>query len=879
LAVIILPNIQSLIQRSDAFSTFDKGDYATALGQFQKYLADNSDDTEALFYAARAAIKTGNHGYAVSAMEKITQTQDYSTNPDFLFNYALLVAPSNKALEALNTLIVMNPGHAGGRLLRGIMLAEQGEVRQAREDFLQADDVLRSDPDTDVAAIYAVHKRVEANLKFKRDYGTPSPDIDTVLRWRLKNAFGVAIGADFYINAYESLRDSNVTEKLTPSNIIAVHYTRLLLEEEDFNEAQVEISQFSESTLKNSPAAASLVGLRLALIGKTEEAAIAFQSLTKTFPKSATGFINAANSIFSSQPTIAGAISALALLDQAINLEHDNAIARSNRAALHMMLGNWGRALADVKTIANITADQTHLLKLLLEIKNGQEDISSLAQAVPEHDLSKRNALAAHSIANGDYDTAIYLLQPTEQDLANNFDSLLHYVDLLYDTGLYMRARNVLQEAQKRTHKDGRVDYQLGLVALAVGDINGAKEHLNTLSEQESYLLQSSVLEALILHQEKNKIGALAAFEQGITATENSSNQAEAAMRAAPVLFDTNTTLLRELLSAADSLPPAGRAMLAQLQTENDPAAAYLLAKKAASESLLYDTQYHAGLAMVALGNPAEALSMLQAATVWKPADVNLLEIVATLQDSQNLHELAAKTTAAIDNIRHALKGEKMSVESYRVLSPPDAKLSQSIAAALQNDSNSSTVIAGFQQLLAATKTNEQKALLHFQRGTFFLALRKYADSVADIKQALALKVENENDALFYLAKNFMFLNKYEQAFAIYQQLAETFPKTPLYRRLAGDALVSNEDIDAAITYLQETIAFFPLDIPSYISLADAHSRAKDTSSSIAVLRQAARATPLYAPIYKALYKKQTAFDMLAAKENNAVLAQLIDGS
>ena len=83
---------------------------------------------------------------------------------DFLYEWSLVLVAESlpKALTKLDELITQSPNHVAGRLLRGILLGDNVDMRRSRDDFIKADEIMRSQADDD--------NEVGSSLLQLRDY-------------------------------------------------------------------------------------------------------------------------------------------------------------------------------------------------------------------------------------------------------------------------------------------------------------------------------------------------------------------------------------------------------------------------------------------------------------------------------------------------------------------------------------------------------------------------------------------------------------------------------------------------------------------------------------------------------------------------------------
>lgn len=898
LLIIIAINAPAQIARSKAFGLYQEGQYAAALESFNRYLRDHPNDSEATFYTAQAALKTGDYAYAGALAQKIATLSAMAANPDFLFLRALATAPSMAALDSLNKLIAAQPNHVSGRLLRGILLTKKNAERRARDDFIQADSLIRNDPDFDGNGLLEVHARIMKNpLLFLPTFDLPPPLIagDAPVIQGLSRHLNVPVIIDTFVNRYfPVLPDDPEKAGISSEHLVNLYYTLLLLQSKEINEAQAEVSKLPAAVFEES-SAGSLVGLLMVLAGNNEAATKKISALAQLPSAPPILLLNHANRLFSYEPTIENANAAIALLDRTLAAKTTPLVAHHNRALLRLLTGNFSGALEDVNAIsAETTLPQTPMLRVLAELADNpqQENIVQLLAGVDKQQFpGKLYAAIARQLALGDYEAALNLLQQNPLGKEPLSDEL--YATILADNGLFMRALGVLEAIKdyggSTSPALAQNRYQAGVIALIINDLPQAEKALaaiETLASAEnpaaSDAAYGQALRGHILHYQEQPQKALAAIEQALNSAQTSAQKRSIATRAAHILFDTDPGMLSLLLSENDLLTPREIAVLARLRANTDGAKAAQLARVASARYPVFEVLHHASLALHAAGEAEESLALMLVANAARPVNLPTLVHIKKLQLGIGDNDAAQKTQQVIDNIISVAThpSDEQNKEKYTVIVPQDNKIINNIANAINDDTPPQPALAGFDRLLSKDPSDSEEALLHLQRGSFFMALKKYGPAEEDIRKSLAgaLPEERKIQASFYLAKIMMLQKKYSEASELYRGLAESRPDLSLYRRLAGRALVLRpkiEYIDQAIAYLEEGIRLFPADIQLYFELAAAHRRKHNTAEAIAVLRQAARVAPRYPPIYKLLYNTQKTSNARNARENSTVFSSL----
>ena len=256
-AGVVIPNIPVQIKRGAAFKAFSAGDYKAAYYDFQEYINKRPEDREAVFYSARAARLIGEYQYAAAKIREISQYAEYSSSPDFLYEWSLVLVAESlpKALTKLDELITQSPNHVAGRLLRGILLGDNVDMRRSRDDFIKADEIMRSQADDD--------NEVGSSLLQLRDYLldrglfpteqeflSPSFNADTHAWGQDFGAFPTAEG---FINIYgtDERQGVFVGEKPSAGTIIALYYVKSLLANGEVDNARAALREITSADVSS----------------------------------------------------------------------------------------------------------------------------------------------------------------------------------------------------------------------------------------------------------------------------------------------------------------------------------------------------------------------------------------------------------------------------------------------------------------------------------------------------------------------------------------------------------------------------------------------------------------------------------------------------
>ncbi|MBE8157790.1 MAG: tetratricopeptide repeat protein, partial [Betaproteobacteria bacterium] len=873
-AALLAVIIPGQIARSSAFGAYEAGNYPLALRELRAFLADNPGDNEVAYYAAQAASRTGEFDFAARVMSKISVAPEYARDPEFIFAYALMLAPGPNTTGVLNKLAGIAPKHAGGRLLRGIMLTKEKYFSRAREDFLEADSIIRGAPNYDGSDLRAVHRRIAENKNIMPIFAAASAaGADSPVFRRFAARINAPAPDGVFINRYASVPPPAEADDYGDGDLIGFYYAVMLLLAGQFREADVEFSKLP-AAVSGSPEVENLKAIRHAVRGEYRKAADKFAAISGQSPEL---MLNLANASFNLNPSAESAAAAAALYDKALAAEENPPpVARHNRAVLRLITGDNAGAREDLAALKDGAPPQTPFLRVLAELsQNPQSDaINELLKAAgnfPGADSIR----AAHYTAGGKHNLALRLLGKNAGD--GEWDAAARaYVRYLADVRLFMRAYHALRARAPKRGAETR--YQNGALELAVGNLPAAEETLKLMETENGEDFWTDALRGLVEHTKNNSEQALAHITRAAQKAETDAQRRNIAVDAADILLAAAPRLLENMLESLKSLDPVAETLLARLRAKKDPKNAAKQARAAVARYPVFAVQYHASYALAEAGYPEEALTLLLAAAAeWNPVNVPLLTRIVELQIVASDPDGAAATKQRIAGIKwEVTKGGKDDLLALGVDSPNDSEMIKLLTEAINNNTSPEDALKRFGELLKSAAGKDEKVKLLFQRATFYYAVRQYPEAEQDLNDTLPeLDPETRQQALEYLGKTLERQKKYGKAAAVYQQLADNAPEIPLYRRLAGRAL-SNYDSDAAVQYLRETAAMFPANIESYFELSAVLQKTQNIQEATAVLQKAARIAPLYVKIYAMLTRAQRSHNPEAAKENSVIASKLV---
>lgn len=905
LAIAVATKLPLQFSRSAAFFLHEEGRHNEALPKFRSYLRENRGDAEAALAAAQSALSIGKDETAAEFLQPFAGHVD---DPEFKFTYALAFAASPSADQALDDLIAAAPDHLGGRLLRGVILTRDKQFKRAREDFLYADSIIRSSPEYDVASLRAAHLHiVRHGESMLRAFDMPLVVSPGGAAARAGSGLaGFPIPLEIYAHRYAPALPAE--DFAGDDNIVALHYALMLMYAGQLDEAAVEFSKMPSGFLFSSEAGVAQ-GILHALGGDYERAAKIFSAFASRFPQSAPILFNLASAQYASSPDAGGVGAAKVALDQALAADGEMRIARYNRAAMRLFSGDARGASEDIAALdaaGGSLPSQAPLLRIMAAVASDPQG-DALGSMLEEAGSARRGALAfagaARHFAEGSVEEGLRDLGAAARGGAWSEATRL-YSRRLEDAGLLMRAHYALERAPA---SDLAARYRRGILNLATGRLGAAQEISQRMQSDSPGHFYATALYAAILAEEAEKNSAaiaadalaggvrsgryknspvsrtaLASLRIALESAPPPANQ-EIALDHAEFLLQFDPLALAAAVRSAGYPTAIARAVMARLvvagaDTAKDLDAAIQNGIDAAMRSPFSIVQYHAGIALADAGRHKDALPLLAAAVRGRPLDAGLLLRLAEAQYAIGREKDANRSRQAAVNVAWHLANPGHPDNRELSLEIPDVpRLRRQIALAKENKSNMQSVLSNFNALIDGTPAGPKRADLLFQRATFHLHLENYSACVSDIQAALAdgLAAEKRGRAEAYLGVALAGENKHPEAEAVHRRLAAQYPSISFYRRLVGRTLTATQPEKAA-DYLRESVEMFPADLGVYFDLATNRIKDQDHAAAVETLHQAARVSPLHAPIYRALHQIQGSFDIATAQENSIIHSSLV---
>ena len=893
---LIAPNIPSQLQRSAIIKVFNDSDYQAAYDKSQNYINKNPKDIEIIYYSAKAARLIGNFQYANSKIIEVSKNPWHTSQPNFFYDWALALVITDPvaALEKLDTLITEIPDHAAGHLLRGIILAENGDIRRSRDDFLRADEIVRTQTDETNPTEAAVLQLRDYLLKQKiyfigQTFPTPSFNQDT-LSW--EEDFGTPnITSEGFINSYDGGEIFLDDEQLPTSAIIALYYVQSLLANGETEDARAALLDVSADN------AAQLIKITQAFLLMYEKnysaAAEEFQAISKNFPKTASFLVNFANSSWLANPSTDNIQEVSAIYKKALGLDDKNTVAQNNLAVMNIILGRYNDAQSLLSNIP--TSNNPHsvfnLAVLAAQIGDPQKSLSLLKPLSLKEFKTLDHIKAKAAARLGDYDDAIALLDVISSRDENDLSPVLLRVHYLIEQELWMRARETLLMLLRRVDSDtrpalkARTHYYMALVAAQVGEKRTGKKQLDEIkkADGDSYYIDALAAEE---HAKKQDAQGIAeALKAALRKTSSIMEKTEYASRYGYLLANLDEDLALLSLSELLEQPrltsrPTIRALLARLQAKQDTSLAssllYQLHPPPTSSAL-----HNTGLAMMLTGNLEGALENLHAAQQFSPTSIPVLESIKSLYEDLGDNEKKALVLNVIEYLEKIARGEKIKDKVvFEIIFPADKVLREKINQALDSRTQEKReeALDAYSNAIDKTTDDTKHASLLYARSTFFTWIKRYDEAIVDMNAALELNKFNPKQEIRARMAygHLLFLHgKYKEAGLQFKENIKHFPESPLPHRFYAESLFKIGQQVQANQEIEAVLEKFPADIDSYILLADMQKFLGQPKQAVESLRQAARISPTIRIIYERLNNIQTSLGFSVASENRSITRAL----
>ncbi|MCH9758700.1 MAG: hypothetical protein K0U19_06275 [Proteobacteria bacterium] len=864
LAVLIIPLIPLQIERSAGFAAFQQKNYSEAFRQLDSYTNRRSNDHAAVYTAARAALFSGNISYARKAIDTLYQNGFLSETSGIGYHYALLnLKQPRMAIDALNATIQSDPSHAGARLLRGILLAQEqpDNMRQARDDFLQLVDVLQSN--REFLEIEFLHRYIQQG-----SYLQLQPSLPVYQQNHSSNQWLSVNGTlDGFVSGLQ-LSNSKVfvEENLPPLMIANLYFAYMLLENNEIAEAKAIMTGLQRNA-NDSLAVQQLQAFLHVYEGEYSAAQNVFANIFQRQPEDAkTLNNNVVMDIVVNEKTldINGIVALYANLPQT-----ENADTRewSNSAYFALLAGD--NALA--KTIIDhLLRDEYNLSEqfkfnqALLSWANGNiaDAAKQLLSISPTAIPNVQYYIVTLYEKSGDMKKAIDLIGNIYRANTKNTRAFIEWVHLLYENG---DLRWVFYELQKHIlnfPSNDEVRYWLGYIALLLEENEIYQDQNEYFSQlQESDNTQQHYYDALmgadLFIKERIEAGAVA-YQRAIKSTKDLDQKYVYLMQWAQLYVEHNPTKVADLLRQYQEQYSGGEifALLAYALADDDAMAAAEYAQRAINDGNSHIINLYAGAALVKIGDFISATPLLEVASRQRPARANILAFLQRAYADAGDTSQAERVKTTLMYL-DALLGDNppTSQISYRIYLPKISAIVNKVRTVLNNSGGSSAdALAAYAEVLSDEKYKDKRADILYSQATFEAYLKNYAQAISLFEEALAVGFSDQKrqiDAMLFYAEMFSLEKQHKRAVNVLEQVIEISDNLLLHQRLYAVALARNGEKEAAITLFNDILLRYPADLQTYQDFANIYFLELEYSSSIAVARQLTLVDPNYAPAYK----------------------------
>lgn len=876
LAFIIIPIIPIQMQRSGGYAAFQEENYSDAYRQLADYLLERPEDHSAAYLAAQSALFSGNEAAAKRLFNDLYNDGRLTSEPGVGYYYALLnIDKPRQAIEALNSLLQREPGHAGGRLLRGFLLWDQpAALRQARDDFLQLDEILRGDED--FSEIEYLYQYLQKNSR--HELPVELPHYSQPVESGLQTYIGPIHGLDGLIYQLGFSRHEEIAkERLSAADIANIYFTYVLIRQNEMEEAQSVLTGLMRNS-SDKLAVQQLAAFFSAVQGDYGEARDWFGKMAAQMAMDAQTLNNhALMDILATQGAID--ISKIAeRYEQIANSPNVGLIGLNNSAFFALLNGNYtaaGQRLgqieqtdesgdSDEKDENNETPVQVQFNRALVNLVNGE--VQAAKSQLAQIDVAALPAVADYVVSvyekDNDLGGAIELMAAISEQI-DNPEMELRRIRLINKSGEARVAyEDLLLFVDANPQQYGAV-YLLGKLALRLGETEVAdRQQANIVRavqfNQEYYA--AAFEGAALAAQGDNAAAAAAYYRAAENAPENAPRRdylIEWATRTVETAPARVVEVLRDYVEADNH--PAVLALLAYAVVNEDGAAAAAYADTAiAGGQGDYIVNLYAGGALVKIGNYQAALPLLEAAVSWQPAEVQAWRYLQQAALESGYTARSEQASRVISYLVATARGEGPETQAaYRINIPKNKSIADKMREVLSGNGNYEDALAVFAAELEKTADDPQmRADLLYSQATFESFHKQYSNAIPLFEEALALGLktqEKQVKAMLFYAEVLSLTEQYSQAAQILQQIIELDGERLLYRRLYALALAGQAQREAAAELLRGLLLDYPLDRDTYYELAGVYADMEEYQVAIDTAKILLRIYPNHAPSYRLL--------------------------
>ena len=856
---VIAPNIPQQMRRSAAFQAMSDGDYETAALELETYTKDRPNDAEAGLQYAMAALHIGDIAAARAAFGKFSGA-DLAAREDFTLGHILARLDSPDAvLPLLDSVVSRNSQSAAAYLIRGVLRANEGDLRRARDDFLQADVIIRGYAEEDLFLPLAHKILLQTAARSSFSASSPPPKSSVPVEGRL----GFPLGASGFANQYALPGDSEFLRDSPPQSAIpALFYASMLIQSGQYQEAETELRQAS-SLAPDLLMVANLEAFLLLHQGKFTEAAQKLSGIVDRAPNSTRTLLNLANAQWSENPDPSRWESAAAAYDGILSAAPeplDAAVALNNRGHLRAFGGNLKGAREDFVAAIEMIADaegenadellrHARFNRAVIDLAEGNsaEVLDELEKLAEERFPGASRALvAAAEIAILPERAARY-----RAALTSNGDHEPLLASALYyeRRGLLLRALWTLDQLPTSEGAGDLANFRRGRILAKLQNIDAAKGQLEDIQDPRV----AGALRAIVAAAQGDDESAIALYREALFAD----SEPPAFGNWAEYVESLGEWLAPEWPSASDleSLPldfyPRLAALSARALTRSDPDEARRLAELAVR---VWPNDFlvllHAGIALGRLGDAASGLSLLERALDGYPANEDLLKAMQEFRAEVGDREGALRAAETLFNIANPPGASDGAFQMVGIPKELGGKLQKSLA-----DRDYDSALDVYKQALRTARNENVRNSLLYHRAALLRANQRASEALPLLDQLLteseALDDRQRAAALAARGQSRQQEGDDEEAGEDFRQAAKLDPSQSDYLRRA--ALISSDPAAG----LEEVIRRFPSDPRAYWDLAEMYRKEGKFARVIRVMRRMARVNPGNSDIYKTLGETQ----------------------
>ena len=863
-AAVVAPNIPQQMRRSEAFQSMENGDYAAAAAALDTYILERPNDAEAGLQYALAALHIGDYAVARGAFEKYAGSPS-AQREDIALGRALTQMDNpDIALPLLDELVSRASGNAAAHLTRGVLFAAQDDSRRARDDFIQADDLIRGYVEED-PLIGLAHKILLQNIA-RREFTAPTPAPKSPAP--VEGRIGFPLGAAGFDNRYALPDDEAILNENPPQSAIpALYYAHMLIEDGQRQEAETELGQAS-SLAPDLLMATNLEAFMLLQQAKFTEAAEKLSAVVERAPNSPRALLNLANAQWSENPDPARWESAAAAYDEILANNPDAPEAPqalNNRGHIRTFGGNLKGAREDFSAaIQMLESDDSQNAKSLsqrarfnlavIQLAEGYgaealDDLEKLAEE--KFPTASRALVAAAEIAilperAARHRAALAAAGEQEPLLA----TALHYER----RGLLLRALWTLGQIPPDENNRDILEFRRGRILAKLQNADGAGQAADGIADPR----RAGVLRAVMAAADGEGDAAVERYRQALDA-----GPPPTPAELAEFIESLGEWLSPEWPESADlqvegfspEYYPRVAALAARALEENNPENARELAELAVrvwpNDFLILR---HAGIVLGELGDPESGRLLLDRALEGYPAAPDILRGLQEFRAADGDRDGALQAAETLFNLVNPQDDESEEGAVFQKKLGLSAQVGKKLQDALGARDYQQALDIYDQALDKTDDADVRNALLYHRAVVARIDGRPKdaaaaldellkSDKLSDIQRAVALAERGRN-----LAAD----GRKQDAEADYRAAAELNPANADYLRRAA--------LNAAdpVIGLEETIRRFPLDDRAYWDLANIHRDASRFAKVIEVMRRLARVSPAEPSIYKLLGDIQT---------------------